>query len=79
MTDLRIRLIEPPPNLFGSPEEIGLVHKLQNEWSTAHPDGIPRANVDPLLFALRKRLRNELGLAPVHSNIIWFRVLGGAK
>jgi hypothetical protein len=65
--------------LFGSPEEVALVHKLQSDWNTVQPDGKPRANIDPLLFALRNRLRNELGLARVDSKIIWFRVMGGAQ
>ena len=65
--------------LLGSPKEIELVHQLREEWQKPQPDGRPRASADPLLFELRRRLRDELDLPRVESPIVWIKPKGGAQ
>jgi len=69
--------------LFGTAEEIGLLHAFIDEWARSEAAGPrPKGSVDPLLKALRNRLRDELSLPPVpadRDNIRWVRPEGGAK
>jgi|ERR1700722_2046907 len=68
--------------LFGTAEEIGYLHSFLDEWARTAAAGQPRASIDPLLKALRNRLREELSLPPVPSdrdNIRWIRPDGGAR
>lgn len=68
--------------LFGTAEEIGLLYAFLDEWARTATAGQPKANIDPLLKALRNRLRADLSLPPVPSdrdNIRWIRPEGGAQ
>jgi|HubBroStandDraft_6_1064221.scaffolds.fasta_scaffold1064554_2 hypothetical protein len=68
--------------LFGTAEEIGHLHAFLDEWAQTAAAGRARASIDPLLKALRNRLREELALAPVpadRDNIRWIRPEGGAQ
>jgi hypothetical protein len=65
--------------LFGSPQDIVLLHKFLDEWTESGKAGRPRRNLDALLFALRNSLRNELTLPEVDTQIRWIRPRGGAQ
>jgi hypothetical protein len=65
--------------LFGSPQDIVLLHKFLDESTESGKAGRPQGNTDPLLFALRKSIRNELTLPEVDTHISWIRPLGGAQ
>jgi hypothetical protein len=65
--------------LYGSPNEITLVHSFLAEWEATGRQGQPRASLDPLVFALRNALRKEMGQPAVDSQVKWIRPMGGAQ
>jgi hypothetical protein len=69
--------------LFGTAEEIGYLYAFIDEWARREAAGQrPSGNIDPLLKALRNRLREELSLPPVPADreaIRWIRPEGGAQ
>jgi hypothetical protein len=66
--------------LFGTLNDIKLVRQFLDEWrATEQQTGQGRASLDPLLFALRDSVRQELSLpAAPRSPIRWIRPMGGA-
>jgi hypothetical protein len=65
--------------LFGNTIEVNAVHLFLDEWEKPQPDGRPRGNLYPLLFALRNSLRQRLSLPPLKTPVRWIRPLGGAQ
>jgi hypothetical protein len=69
--------------LFGTAEEIGHLHAFLDQWAQKEAaKQRPSGNIDPLLKALRNRLREELSLPPVpvdRDGIRWIRPEGGAQ
>jgi hypothetical protein len=69
--------------LFGTAEEIGHLHAFVDQWAQKEAaKERPSGNIDPLLKALRNRLREELSLPPVPADrdaIRWIRPEGGAQ
>lgn len=78
----RLEIAVEKVQLFGTPEEIGLLHAFLDEWHRTELLGQPKASLDPLLKALRNRLRAELSLPPIPSeleSIGWIRPEGGVQ
>lgn len=64
--------------LFGTAEEIRLVHEFLDEWRESEKKtGQPRGSFDPILFELRNSLRAALSQDPIDGPVRWIRPLGG--
>jgi hypothetical protein len=65
--------------LFGTPAEIGAVNHFLDTWNQPQADRIPRGDLNPILFALRDSLRQEIALPRIEGPVRWIRPFGGKQ
>jgi hypothetical protein len=65
--------------LFGTEKEVDAVNHFLDTWNQPQPDHIPRGDLNPILFALRDSLRQEIALPKIEGPVRWIRLRGGKQ